>query len=340
MGSTNDEDRAYHALNQRYELDELQGTTVVCFGKYRGTHQFRQVVSPEGDRAYCEWVRNTEESQNRDPNPQFQRFRKYLVRRHELNSIIEQVSEEKRRGVERMREEEREKHRVAAAEALQREAELREEILKERMSTSLGSQLLSLADDSLFFHSEILQYLDLNDIMNLPLVCSDLSHSTWKHGDWLRVIALAMARRRGGSDNVMRQDSALRAHFGIPTKWKVPCIRLFEGNLQGFAEHMHAKKIMETFGQSYGSIRKELGIALRSRKKRTGAMAGINSTFDILTIQKANNLTVVATERVVKAIHEAILFFRTHDVTGGLPRVFDSSDIDVWTDFGTSDEWN
>ena len=295
------------AMQDIQELDETSGTTLVGFGKYR-SRSYHWVV--EQDENYVEFV-----SDCKEPSPPLKRFQLWLRRREELLLPIK-----------RRRKAEHQFLREQALELSRRAAQKKAELLKERMRTSRGDQLIGLSCVEGLFEQYILQPLSVKDLLCLSMTCRALRQATRGMGDpWFYMVAQKVLARKDKFAMMFSADGDwdIKRFFGIPLKW----------NMRNLNDGLRLKKTMDHGGRAiYESLRKDVRAASRNwtTQKRV-----FSEGMDDLECTQANfDRLTDAKVRLRSAIAEMTRYLTNNDIsitTFSVP--YSDAPADCWRTF-------
>ena len=294
-------DGGVQAMQDIQELDETSGTTLVGFGKHR-SRSYHWVL--EHDEGYVDFV-----SSCKEPSPQLEKFQLWLRRREELFLPIK-----------RRRKAERQFLQEQALELSRRAAQKKAELLKERMRTSRGDQLIGLSCVEGLFEQYILQPLSVKDLLCLSMTCRALRQATRGMGEpWFYMVAQKVLSRKHETEHAattqQRRDFAppclfldrdwdIKRFFGIPVKWK----------MRNLNNGLRLKKTMAHGGRAiYESLRKDVRSASRNwtTQKRI-----FSEGMDDLECTQANfDRLTDAKVRLRSAIAEMTRYLTNNDIS-------------------------
>tara|TARA_B110000037_G_scaffold67504_1_gene81920 strand:+ start:3830 stop:4870 length:1041 start_codon:yes stop_codon:yes gene_type:complete len=306
-------DGGVQAMQDIQELDETSGTTLVGFGKHR-SRSYHWVL--EHDEGYVDFV-----SSCKEPSPQLEKFQLWLRRREELFLPIK-----------RRRKAERQFLQEQALELSRRAAQKKAELLKERMRTSRGDQLIGLSCVEGLFEQYILQPLSVKDLLCLSMTCRALRQATRGLGDpWFYMVAEKHMRRPRTTQEEIQispsygfgPDWDIKRFFGIPLKW----------NMRNLNDGLRLKKTMAHGGRAiYESLRKDVRSASRNwtTQKRI-----FSEGMDDLECTQANfDRLTDAKVRLRSAIAEMTRYLTNNDIsitTFSVP--YSDAPADCWRTF-------
>lgn len=300
------------AMQDIQELDQTSGTTLVGFGKYR-SRSYHWVI--EHDEGYVDFVISCKE-----PSPQLEKLQLWLRRREELLVPIK-----------RRRKAEHQFLQEQALELSRRAAQKKAELLKERMRTSRGDQLVGLSCVEGLFEQYILQPLAVKDLLCLSMTCRALRQATCGMGDpWFYMVAEKYMRRpRTAAEELcfVPGSSTTQLHikrfFGIPLKW----------NMRNLNDGLRLKKTMAHGGRAiYEGLRKDVRAASRNwtTQKRI-----FSEGMDDLECTQANfDRLTDAKVRLRSAIAEMTRYLTNNDIsitTFSVP--YSDAPADCWRTF-------
>lgn len=311
------------------ELDADMGDALIPVGRHAGA-RYTAVVN--SDMAYCGWVRV-----NVIQGP-LENFRRYIDRRWALGAPLRQLQLQDRQELQGAERDQRLAREREKEDMRQRKAQEREDLLRVRKSTARGEQLVWLSAISDLFDAFVLGRLPLADVLKLPRVCVALRDNTSSRGEqWMRVVAQAMARRAGrlvSAAKLAPHDLAAKRFFRLAPAWKLPSVRLFNGQLCGVDEHLRLWGVMGSEREAHAKIRNEVRLALQDWRKKVGAFDRQARKMGDLDKQYAK--LVEATARAKNAISAASGFFARHTIE--LPfaiAAFDAAALPDWEKFAT-----
>mgnify|MGYP001250199643 CR=1 FL=1 len=256
---------AKEALSAIQQLDETSGTTRLDFGKHAG-YTYSEIATR--DEQYCQWVRELSNATGR-----MARFQSYLTRRWEVEAPIRMVKEVDRLNIERKFKKDSLKRKRESEEHRQKMAKARADVLKERMRTSSGTQLVGLSGNIELFEEQVLKRLQLTDLLNIPSVCRSMRDTTHGRGEeWLKIASSAMASRSSllvAPTQKNRHDEAVKRFFGFPINWILPTICYNSVKLCGFDNYIKLKRVMDDLQRtSYARMRNEVRLAIKDWKTK------------------------------------------------------------------------
>lgn len=301
------------AMQEIQELDKTSGATLMGFGKY-SSRSYHWVV--EEDERYAKYLSDCSR-----PSPQLETFQLWLHRREELL-----------RPIKRRRKAERELLQEQALELSRRAVQEKAELLKKRMRTSRGDQLIGLSCVEGLFEQYILQPLSVKDLLCLSTTCRALRQATRGMGDpWFYMVAEKHMRRPRTTQEEIQispsyglgPDWDIKRFFGIPRKW----------NMRNLNEGLRLKKIMTHGGRAiYESLRKDVRAASRNwtTQKRI-----FSEDMDNLECTQANfDRLTDAKVRLRSAIAEMTRYLTNNDIsitTFSVP--YSDASADCWRSF-------
>jgi hypothetical protein len=207
-----------------------------------------------------------------------------------------------------------------------RAAQKKAELLKERMRTSRGDQLIGLSCVEGLFEQYILQPLSVKDLLCLSMTCRALRQATRGMGDpWFYMVAQKVLARKDKFAMMFSADGDwdIKRFFGIPLKW----------NMRNLNDGLRLKKTMDHGGRAiYESLRKDVRAASRNwtTQKRV-----FSEGMDDLECTQANfDRLTDAKVRLRSAIAEMTRYLTNNDIsitTFSVP--YSDAPADCWRTF-------
>ena len=240
-------------------------------------------------------------------------------------------------------DDDRDKIRANIKEAAEQMMQNEEEVLRERMRTSRGDQLINMTNDVGLFQSKFLSQLPLDCLLVLPAVCTALRDATTGTEEWPKIVATAMARIRtplaisSGKNTASRaletmkkkHDERVRKYFGVTCRWWIthPIVFASDRRLTGLDELKHLGSVAKLRAGEYRELRDTLAQLFQMWRQQRRY-----SEFSLDEARKRHN-TVVALRASVGRVLE---FHDSNRITTGLVRVIPARDTKAfkdWLDF-------
>lgn len=296
-------------LLQLSELDNSEiGEMRIGFGKFFGTSYSTVAICNPG---YARWAL----SLTAPEHPDMLEFQSFLRQRTEITDQLERLDKQHK-----------DKLKQLLHEQHVRDVRHREEVLKERMRTSRGDQLLSLTDDIGLFQQGVLVHLPLKSLLAIPSVCVTLRDAVAATGEWKKIVATAMARLREtlvpppalgpqgmrlSSTRREDHDRMVRSFFGIKCRWWTtnPICFNSSGRLVGFEEHNHMGRVARQNQELYLNLRNEVRLAIKDWTAKRNAVRKHADDMNDRVLDAAKKLCI--SNKRVKDAMESVIKFHT-----------------------------